>query len=592
MLLNNPIFRREFLSAARSWRTGLMVCSYLLVLSAALLVLWPSGGIQSVVSESSKQIFSLFFSVDLTLLLLLVPAFSASSITYEKENGTYPALFSTLLSPFDIMAGKLAAAILMLLIIALLSMPIASICALTGGVNQAFMLKVMLLLLLTAVSYGLVGLACSSVCSRSTSAILLNYVAILLLVGATWLPAALLSNLLPQLNAVWQLIRSISPFDAILYLLYPDNYKMTMNVELSSTILNPYNVFIVASLAISSLSLSVFYKNVLRPSSKSRSSQGEVYTDAKKAIKRKLSWPFYLLDPLKRKRPIGRFANPVFVAEMRSKLFANPLFVIRAVSAIFIISMLLLTLISFQFGTGLRADTVRMVSIIFQIGVVALLAPGVSSGLITDEITGGTFDQLRMTPLSPFTVISGKLKATFFYALIFIVSSFFVLLAMAYLEQQEVFPEGSFFDPAWWSAVFERVLHEEGWLGKFWETYWRIFIWVVILLLSTMTFLTGGLFASSISKTTAMATAFAYGFAAVICLVTLAPLALEDKLAQGLSSLILSFNPIASAMQITSDAFTNYPGLWQRNILALVLLIVFFLAASVARVWQLFRKQA
>jgi len=126
---------------------------------------------------------------------------------------------------------------------------------------------------------------------------------------------------------------------------------------------------------------------------------------------------------------------------------------------------------------------------------------------------------------------------------------------------------------------------------KFWETYWRIFAWVAILLLSTMAFLTGGLFASCVSRATSTATAIAYGFAATLCIVTMAPLVLEDNLAHWMSALILSFNPIAGAMQVTSDAFSNYPGLWIDNLIATSLLIVALLTASVVRVWILFNNQ-
>jgi hypothetical protein len=250
----------------------------------------------------------------------------------------------------------------------------------------------------------------------------------------------------------------------------------------------------------------------------------------------------------------------------------------------------LLTLIAFQFGVGLKANTVRIVSIIFEIGVVAMLAPGVSSGLITDEMTNGTLMPLRMTLLKPLTVIVGKLKATFFYALIFIISSLFVLFAMAYLEQQEVFPEGTVLDDAFWLELF-KMMKQMSWWQKFWATYYNIFLWIGILLLSTVTFLAAGLFASAYSKTTSVATAVAYGLTAVICLVSFAPLVMGDRLSHGLSYFILSFNPIAGAMQVTSESFVDYPNLWWSNLVALASLTGLFLFAATLRTWYLFRKQ-
>jgi len=589
-MITNPIFKREFVSSARSPRNLVLVGLYLALLAFTLLIMWPSGGILSAVSDTGKQIFLLFFNTNLTLLILLVPAFTATAITYEKENSTYPALFTTLLTPLDIMFGKLAASVLMLLILVCLSLPIASICALTGGVNLAFILKTMALLLMTALSYGLIGLMCSSIVSKSYTAIMLNYVCIMVLAGGTWLPDALLGNLV-GFRFVWQLIRSISPYDAMFFLLYPETYRMTMNIQLSAAALNPFQIYMIAASLISLLAFGVFFKLVLRPAGRSSKAEAGFYSDdAKTQRRRRLHWPFYLIDPLKRKHPIRSWSNPVFVTEMRSKLFANPKFVIRGVSLIFVISLTLLTLIALQFGTSLNPDTVRMVAIVFQIGVVAMLAPGVSSGLITDEITNGTLLGLRMTPLKPSTVVLGKLKATFFYALIFIISSAFVLLSMAYLENQQVFPDGSPLGAKWWKSLVDSA-QKASWWGELWNAYRRLALWVMILLLSTITFLTGGLFASSISKKTGMATAISYTITALICLVSFAPLVLSGRLPAGLSAFILSFNPVAAAMQITSDAFSDFPGLWQNNILALCGLTAFFLVASTIRAWFLFNAR-
>jgi len=592
MFISNPIFQREFSASSRSMKTNFLIWAYLILLALVILLLWPAGGIHSVASSSSKQIFALFFSINLTLILLMVPAFSATAISWEKENNTYDSLFITMLRPHEIMQGKLISAILMLLILVFLSVPIASVCALTGGISVALVVKIVLLILVTAFSYGIAGLACSAWASRSSTSVVMNYVVIIIFAGASWLPAALLSNLmfLQSFKSLWQFIRCASPYDAMFYLLYPETYRLSMETLSRSNLITPYTLFMAFSVVFSMVSFSFFARGITRPAVKSKAIQGEFYTSGSQAIKRKLTWPFYLIDPLKRKKNIGNWSNPVFVAEMRSKLFANPKFVVRTVAAIFIISLVILTLVSWQYSTMLRADTVRIVAIIFQICVVALLAPGVSSGLITDEITSGTFQMLRMTPMKPYTVILGKLKATFFYALIFIVSSFFVLFAMLYLEQQTVFPDISIFSPQFWTEVVQRS-HQPDWYGKVWETYWRIVVWIIILLLSTVTFLTGGLFASSISKNTGMATAISYVITALICVVSMAPLVLGNKLSPTLSYWIISFNPITAAAQATNNSLSEYPGLWRANVVCLSSLIVFFLIAATIRTWYLFRTR-
>lgn len=586
----NPIFRREFTSLARAWKTKIVCVAFLAVLGGMLLMLWPSGGVQSIVTESSRQIFSMFFSVDLALILLMTPAFAASAITSERERGTYGALFSTLLSPWEILTGKLFSSVLLLILLVILSLPIAAVCALTGGVDALFMGKVIVLLFATAISYGILSLACSSIVTRTTTAVLLNYILVLILSGGTFLPSVLLTKLLPSGTALFQLIRSFSAFDALFFLLYPDSYKLTLNSTESSLLPNPFTVFLLFSLFLGVVSLIVFSLFVRKPELYRRKRKGEVFTGRKQAIRRKLTFPFYLMDPLKRKKPIGRFANPVFVAEMRSKLFSNPQFIVRSVCVIFIASLVLLTLTALQLSEEIQASAVRAAAVLFQIGIVALIAPGLSSSLITDEIDRGTFAALRMTDITPLTLILGKLKATFSYAFIFIASSVFILLAMAYLEPQTVFPDVSVADPGFWEALSEKVRNDPEWWSKFFETYRSIFLWVILLLLSTMTFLSAGLFASSIAKNTTSATVMSYAFAAFLCIVTFLPVPLQAKFSKSFAAFLLSLNPVAAAMQLTDGAFPLYPDLWQRYFVTAVLLNLALLGGAVARVYRLFRS--
>ena len=595
MLLENPIFRREFVSMARSWKTAFLISAYLVSLSLLLVLLWPSGGVHSVVPDNTREIFSMFFGADLILLMMLVPAFTAGAITMERENETWQALFCTLMRPFSIMTGKLFSSILMLLILSILSLPVVSLCALTGGLDLTMLLRICSILLAAAVSYGLVGLACSSVCRRTSGAVLLTYGYLLLLSGATWLPAALLSNLLPSLNPLWQGIRSVSPFDALAFLLYPDNYRAAMTVVLSEgssvgLTISPWHLYILFSIFVSFFSFLVFYKNIRRPPQSGRAARGKVYTEQKIFIKRKLTFPFYLLDPLRRKKPIGRWRNPVFVAEMRSKLFSNPQFVLRSISAILIISILLMLLVSVQLSEFLDADAVRISAIIFQLGVVTLLAPGVSSSLITEEMSCGTFQALRMTTISPMTVISGKLKATFFYAMIFVCSGVLVFLTMTYLQVQDVSGELSIFSGKFWSGLSGNIAKPE-WRGQAFSVYSSLFAWIMILLLTTITCLSAGLFASTVAKNTSAATAMSYGFTGFFCIVTLLPIPLADKLEPGFARLILACNPYISAIQAAGGRFLEYPDLWVMNLRIQVCVILLFFAGSTIRVWYLFQKR-
>ena len=595
MLLNNPIFTREFFSYAKGNRIKVLIGGYLLFLALSLLALWPTSGTLSLVSDSSKQIFTLFFSINLVLQLLMVPAFTATAISVEKEKKTFDSLYITLLTPIDIMVGKLLSSLTMLIILVILSTPIGALCALTGGISLLFLAKVVFLIIVTSICYGLLGLACSATSERSSSAVLKSYIYIMLFSGATWLPMALLGSVpmissIPFVTHILQIIRSVSPFDALFYLIFPENYELGLSVQSPSTLLSPYVIFLVSSFVIGVVSLIIFYRRVSNPSNKKSKNIEGVYDGAPQSIKRKLKWPFYLIDPLKRKKPIGRFSNPVFVAEMRSKIFANPDFIIRTVVSIIIATMCMLILITLQLGTGMTMSTMEAVTIIFQLGIVALLAPGVSSGLITDEVSSGTFVMLRMTPLSPLTVVLGKLKATFFYAMIFISCSLFILVIFVLLQEQDVLPKGLPIDLQWWSALVDYA-QDSSWRVSFWNLYKSYFIWLFLLFVSTVMFLSAGLFSSSFCKNTKNATALAYGIVAIICIISFAPIVMTDKISPEISKYILSINPIAVAIQMTKVGLQEYPQLWINNIITMFSLSVIFLSASTFKVWRLFSEQ-
>jgi ABC-type transport system involved in multi-copper enzyme maturation permease subunit len=135
------------------------------------------------------------------------------------------------------------------------------------------------------------------------------------------------------------------------------------------------------------------------------------------------------------------------------------------------------------------------------------------------------------------------------------------------------------------------MMKRPGWFGDFWTTYHRVAAWIAILLLSSLTFLSAGLFASSVSKTTGVATAVAYSITAAICLASFAPVVLGTKLSSGFAAAVLSVNPVAAAMQaINSSAFPEYPGLWKTNLWVMGALTLFFLGGATVRVWRLFNK--
>ena len=98
----NPIFKRELAQFLKSGKIIAAMISLVVLLGIFLYYLWPRTAVFSMASSESKQVFSVFLICNLAFVLILVPAFCATSITAEKENNSFIMLYTTLLKPHNI----------------------------------------------------------------------------------------------------------------------------------------------------------------------------------------------------------------------------------------------------------------------------------------------------------------------------------------------------------------------------------------------------------------------------------------------------------------------------------------------------------
>ncbi len=193
--LANPLAGKELLARMRGPRTFVVATLLLLPLAAV------AGGLYAMIAASSaadasssmpvgKLFFAAVTAVELGLICLLAPALTADLISGERERQTLDLLLVTPLSRRQIVVGKLVAALGSLLLLVVLALPIQALAVLIGGIGLEELLVGMLLLGLTATTYGCVGLFWSARLRTTRGAMLFSYVTILLGVGG--LPLVLL----------------------------------------------------------------------------------------------------------------------------------------------------------------------------------------------------------------------------------------------------------------------------------------------------------------------------------------------------------------------------------------------------------------
>lgn len=617
-MIGNPIFRREILATSRDLRVIALTLVFVSLLALILVLLWPASGVFSFAAEGSMQIFVIFLTANLTMISLLVPALSSAAVTSERENRSFDLLFTSLLSPTEILTGKLFASLAVILGVVVLSMPVGAVCALSGGVGPELLARCYAVITVAAIVYGIVGLAVSALCKRTVGALVISYATIGVLAGCTWLPAALLGRY-GKFREVFQVIRNLSPYDALYALILPAQYSLDVDAEVYGNALSPFSVYLLGMAIVGVIALIVFARSITaapRPEKVCRYLAG-ILTALLAAL---LFGQWHLLhdfqtnksmqmgthvreklivlavaldlglvliirgllgraakltvlakhdeqDVVKasprekaKRRCIGLWRNPFYVAEMRSKFFGRPTFILRSLYTCIGVSIALLILVAKTYATNTSADTVRWVAVVFQIGLVSLLAPLVSSGAITDEITGKTILSLRMTPLSALAMVAGKLKAALAYVSVFLASSFPVMLALAQMEAK--------------------------------SAYWRVGVWFGVLVLTALTLTAAGLCASAYSQRTSFATGLSYGFAALLCIGTFGVL-LPGAFDVEAQRIVLTLNPIVAALRVTSnEMFSQMPdSTWVRHLALMATFSMALLSLAAVRIYGIFSRR-
>ena len=116
----------------------------------------------------------------------------------------------------------------------------------------------------------------------------------------------------------------------------------------------------------------------------------------------------FLVDPQRRSAGIPPLVNPVMVKEFQCRQFGRMHWLLRLVAGCAVLS-LLLTLASARGTESRGVEYTGALIIILQVALIVLLTPGLAAGMIAGEMEGGSWNLLRVTPLSPGRILRGKL---------------------------------------------------------------------------------------------------------------------------------------------------------------------------------------
>jgi ABC-2 type transport system permease protein len=141
-----------------------------------------SANASAVIGQSIFTVLSVF---QLILVCFIAPAFTAGQISLEREKQTLDLLISTPMRPGAIVVGKLLAALAFVVLMIVAAVPISAIVLMYGGASVDDLVRQQLVLLITALGLGTVGLFFSGLLKRTQAATVLTYITMLALTLGT-----------------------------------------------------------------------------------------------------------------------------------------------------------------------------------------------------------------------------------------------------------------------------------------------------------------------------------------------------------------------------------------------------------------------
>ncbi len=210
--LFGPVLFYDLVLTARRRRHAVLRCLYAALLIYAMVVVYLLRLAQGdlpvdllkgnlfafrklpthVVTELTNVFFFLFFSIQMTLTLILTPAYTGGAIAAEKERQTLDALLATDLRNREIVLSILVSRLANLVLILLTGLPILSLMEFLGGLDPNLVLAMYAATGLTLASLGCFGILNSVRFARPRAAVMRTYLWMLLYLGASSLSWLLL----------------------------------------------------------------------------------------------------------------------------------------------------------------------------------------------------------------------------------------------------------------------------------------------------------------------------------------------------------------------------------------------------------------
>jgi len=553
----NPVLRKDLLGLLRLRRVAAIQVFFVATLAVLFLSAWPQGGVYSLASGAQDNLLLGLVMGQLVLLALFVPGMASVALSGEREANTLEMLYASRLGASRIIVGKVLSVISYPVLLLITGLPFVALLN-WRGMSSADLPNLVWaygILLVSAVFLAVVSLTVSAFSKQSATALVISYAIVLFLCGAVLVPAAIMLDGSDEITGMaLHYTRALSPVAALISLIRPSlgggDFAGTFRHLLPSWL-----VFVPLAGLVVMACFGLLVARLSRPPTSVDALGAVGAHDEARSVGRRI---LFLIDDKKTPKPFGRS----FLAqkERRTNQLRSGRWMIRIFYACVLIS-LGLALMSLLGGTE-HQDLLRYVVgvlVTFQLGVIALVSPSLTSSAVSSELESGTWEVLRLAPVRGGAIFWGKFIPAFLPALLPIVG----LL------------------PAYGAVCFI----DPGYLA-------RLQLLLPIILLSVALCCTIGLTCSCFIPNTARATVVAYLCTAVLFV---APMlgwwAGESQLLGPQAARWFAMpSPIAVGLNLLPDANPGIRDLWAAHLITLASACLVLLVVARVRLTYLLRQ--
>jgi len=558
-MIVNPIIHKEVLSSLRTTKAIIIQALFLLVLAGLIALFWPEGGLQDLGGQQARKVLAVIAIGELLMVAMFAAAFTAASLTVEKERNTWEVLFATAMKPWQIALGKITGSLAFLLLLVVSGLPALAVLFLLGGVRGIDVLAITGVLILTVLYLGMIGLLVSSLMFRSYRAVIVTYAIVLVLCFAVAAPAwpvtgNLMANSQPAVQKVFHVIASLSPLQAMLSVVMPASDYNTSAAGMPAY----WQLFIPISLVVIVVTGMIALTKLSQPlTTQSQRVKGDVIERGKISARSFL----FIIDPRKRKKMIRWWQNPVLMKEFRTRPMLQAQWLLRSVSICFVIALLAMLVVALSMhamagrSTDMEGQMATVVAAMMVV-LILLIGPSLAGGALSADRETGIWNLMRTTRLSSWQIVSGKFLSSVIPLLLFAVATLPALLILLY------------FNTGLWHNIV-KICYVIG---------------MTILFVSTL-----GMFFSSLFDRTSTATAWTYAVVVTIGLLALLVLLGQGLFPRNVVRTIFIFNPIAAAMDAAGHPALGAYGVVTPHLEIMAGLVAGMFAVTIARIWQLRR---